>query len=83
MEKKSSVQAEKRREQPDGADAELEAGDVAGHVFADGVVEVEVDGLAGVAMQMLEPAVACLPGGEASAGRNRLQGKSQTRCSSQ
>ena len=39
-----------------GAHAELEPRNVAGHIFAHGVVEVEVDGLAGVAMQMLHPA---------------------------
>ena len=84
-EKKNRVQAEKRLEQPDGADAELEAGDVAGDIFADGVVEIEVDGLAGVVAEVLEPVAAGLPGGDrrrragrGSRGRARPGGAAST-----
>ncbi len=70
----------KEPEQPRGAHAELETRDVAGDIFADRVLEVEVHGLAGIAMEMLHPWRRVFHATTSSAGRNRLHGKSQTRC---
>ena len=48
-------------QQPDGARAELHAQHMAGHVFAHGVVQVEVHRVAGVVTQVLEPVAPRLP----------------------
>ena len=62
-------------EQPRGAAAEFEAEDVAGYVFAGGVIEVEVDGLAGIFTQVLEPGVAGLPGQDECGGKEEAPGE--------
>jgi hypothetical protein len=75
MEKKKQRPGGEEAQQPDRAHAELEPEDVAGHIFAGGVVEVEVDGLAGVVAQVLEPVVAGLPGNGEQGGQKQAPGK--------
>src|SRR6185312_4441380 len=57
-----------------GAYAELETLDIAGHVFPDSMFEIEVDGLAGVAAQVLKPVVAGTPGGDEKRGSEQAPG---------
>ena len=56
--KEEQDEAGKQAQQPGGAHAEFEPEDVAGRIFARGVVQVEIDRLAGVAAQVLHPVCA-------------------------
>ena len=73
-EKQQSKRGE-QAQQPDGAHAEFEMGNVAGHVVAGGVVEIEIDGLAGIATQVLQPAMAGFPGHDESGGQEEAPGE--------
>ena len=73
----------KKAEQPDRARAEGELGEIAGYVGARRAVQKEIDGFAGVVRRCCRHWWRVFQASMIAAGRKRLQGKSQTRCSSQ
>src|SRR5581483_3596639 len=70
-------QRERREQaqQPDGAHAKLEPENISGYIFAQGIVEIEIDCLARVLTQMLQPAMASLPCGDNHGWQKEAPGK--------
>ena len=75
MEKKSSVNPAKSESSQADRTRNLRRCDVAGHVFADRVFEIEVDGLAGVATEVLKPGVTRAPCDDQERGDEEAPGE--------